>query len=44
MSHLRDIQKLRQTRNPFPQRFSQPITSDVYNINLTNQYEQTQSK
>ena len=38
MSHLRDIQKLRQSRNPqtinqiYSHRFSQPI--DIYNINF----------
>jgi hypothetical protein len=38
MSHLRDIQKLRQSRNPqtnnqiYSHRFSQP--TDIYNINF----------
>jgi len=38
MSHLRDIQKLRQTRNTqqivMPSRFSQPSPIDIYNINF----------
>ena len=48
MSHLRDIQKLRQNRTPYQQgftyRFSQPQNqTDIYNVNIEKEQESTRT-
>lgn len=49
MTHMQDIQRLRQTRNMPPfyataQRFSQPSQPEIHNINLDQYMQADQSK